>query len=169
MGMTKRQMGLALGLLALLMSTAAFAQSDTPGEQVRLLVVDQTKTFLSTMRIGGLVGALKGTGLYAVDVTFADAASDWDDPLAGQALAEGADPYDVVLIIPRGIDDGSADWVWILSQPASMAPPEVAMGLGVLGEVLGLVFEGAMDPMNSADDLYLAFLHSLYISEGWMR
>jgi len=169
MGMTKCRMGLALALLALLMSLSAFSQSEASVEPVRLLVVDQTKTFLSTMRIGGLVGALKGTGLFEVGVEFADAVSDWDDPLAGKSPAADLEPYDIVLVIPRGIDDGSADWVWIMIAPAAMAPAQVAMGLEILEGMLALVFEGAVDSMNSADDLFVGFLHSLYIAEGWMR
>jgi len=169
MGSTKRRMGLALGLLVLLMPLAVAAQDEAPVGMVRLLVVDQTKTFLSTMRIGGLVGALKGTGLFEVDVVFADAVSDWDDPLADQILSEGTEPYDVLLLVPQGIDDGSDDWVWILSLPATVAGPQLSMGLGIVDQTLTLVFEGAVHSMQAADDLFLGFLYSLYVAEGWMR
>jgi len=171
------RVGPALALTIVCLVTAALAQAEPPAgvqmEQtppaMRVLVVDGTKTFLSTMRIGGLVGALKGSGLFEVDVRFADVQSGWHDPLAGQSQSEGHVPYDFLLAIPRGIDDASADWIWILSAgPTSPTSPFVA-GLQVIEQVLGLVFEGAVTPLGVHDDLLLGMLYEFHVAKGWMR
>ena len=103
------RLGLTFALAALALGVVANAQPEAAGEAVRLLIVDETKTLLSTMRVGGLVGVLKASGLFVVDVRFADAESSWDDPLAGEARGSDLEPYDLLLVIPRGIDDGSDD------------------------------------------------------------
>jgi len=95
---------------------------------VRVLVVDETKTLASTMRVAGLVGALRGTGLFDVSHRLADVESSWDDPLAGSEPPPDEAPQDLILIVPRGIDDGSADWIWIASNGLFSLPPASAPG-----------------------------------------
>ncbi|RLE39157.1 hypothetical protein DRJ23_04040, partial [Candidatus Acetothermia bacterium] len=58
-----------VGLLLFVGIAAAGQQAPEPqGEKVRLLLVDETKTFSSTMRVGILAGILKKNPLFAVDV-----------------------------------------------------------------------------------------------------
>ena len=168
MGIMKRGIRAVLVFLVLLAPLVALAQSEAPATPARLLVVDETKTFLSTMRIGGLVGALKGSGLFQVDVEFASTESDWDDPLAEKTPPVDLEPYDIILVVPRGIDDGSSDWIWVVSMPAISAPAHVAAGLTMAEGIVSLVFEGAVDPLGATDDLFVSILYSLYVSEGWM-
>jgi len=166
---TRRRTGTILAVLLLLSSGVALAQSETSALPLRLLVVDGTKTFLSTMRVGGLVGALKGTGFFEVDVLFAEVQSGWHDPLAGRTPAEGLEPYDILVVIPRGIDDGTVDWVWVLSDgPTNPALP-LFEGLETVRQILGLVFEGAVRPMGVFDDLLLGVLYETYTARGWTR
>lgn len=165
----RRTIGIACALVTLAAGLAATAQALGGVEPVRLLVIDETKTFLSTMRVAGLVGALKGAGLFAVDVRFATVEKSWTDPLAGEAPDADSVPYDVVLVIPRGIDDGTADWVWILSDGPSDLGPLAAGGIEMIREVVGLVFEGAVRPTGVHDDLLLGLLYEIYVAKGWMR
>ena len=67
---------------------------------VRVLVVDETKTFASTMRVAGLVGILKGMGPFAVSYRPVDVSSSLGDPLSGES-PDGA-PYDLIVIVPLG-------------------------------------------------------------------
>jgi hypothetical protein len=136
---------------------------------VRLLVVDETKTFLSTMRVGGLVGALKGTGMFDVAVRFADVESGWSDPLAGQWPDEDLERFDLLLVIPLGIDDGSDDWTWILSDGLVSLSPPVLEGIAVVRELVSVVFEGRVSVIGVYDDLLLGLVYESYAAKGWMR
>lgn len=158
-----------LGCSFLALAEGTEARFDSGAPPLRLLVLDATKTFLSTMRIGGAVGALKGTGLFDVDVRFVDVTSEWHDPLAGERLEDGTQPYDVLLFVPVGLDDRTADWVWVLSDPSAQRPPSLAAGLAAVEQIIARVFEGTVSSMDMGDDLFLAFLHSQYVADGWMR
>ena len=134
---------------------------------VRVLVVDETKTLASTMRVAGLVGMLKGMGPFEVAYRLADVESSWDDPLAG-AEPDGV-PYDLIIVVPRGIDDGSADWIWIVSNGLLSLPPVVRSGIDLIDGVIGRVFGGGARPVGLYDDFLLSFLSALYVNEGWLR
>jgi len=169
MKIMRRRIGPFLFVVLCLGIGAAAAQQDSALSGVRLLVVDETKTFLATMRVGGLVGALKGIGMFDVGVRFADVEASFSDPLAGRWPDEGLEPYDVVLIVPRGIDDGTADWVWILSNGPLSLEPAVAGGIDVIRQVVGLVFEGRVTSTGVHDDLLLGLIYEAYVAKGWMR
>ncbi|MGB2983856.1 MAG: hypothetical protein WBC63_08375 [Candidatus Bipolaricaulia bacterium] len=165
----RKRLGPILALLVLAVGVAANGQTVAPTETTRLLIVDETKTFLSTMRVGGLVGALKGFGLFHVDVRLANVESSWDDPLVGEVPAPSLEPYDIILVIPRGLDNDSVDWVWVISDGPAILPPPVLGGVGAIGQVVSLVFEGNVRPVGVYDDLMPSLLFGLYVKEGWMR
>jgi len=165
----RNRIGLALVLAIVVLSVAAGAQPETESSAIRLLIVDETKTFLSTMRVGALVGVLKGAGLFEVDVKFADVATSWDDPLDGETLDPGLEPYDIVVVIPVGIDDGTVDWVLLVSGPPPLLDPAVLAGLGAVGQITSQVFEGNVRAVGITDHLLVALLYGIYSAEGWMR
>ena len=163
------RLGMILVTAVLGLGILVNAQPKAAGEAVRLLIVDETKTFLSTMRVGGLVGVLKGSGLFRVDVIFADVESSWDDPLAGKGPDPDLEPYDLVLLIPRGIDDGSIDWICSLSGDPRLLPTRVSAGIEFIAEVVGQVFEGSVRPIGVHDDLLLDLFYEVYLMKGWIR
>jgi len=166
---TSRGLALILAMAILAIGVAANGQPDPAGSPIRLLVVDETKTFLSTMRVGGLVGALKAAGLFHVDVHFADVDAEWDDPLAGEDPEPGLEPYDVILVIPQGIDDASVEWLWLLSDGPANLPPPIRGGIDLIEQMVSLVFEGNVRTLGVYDDLLIGCLYGLYVMEGWMR
>jgi len=158
-------------LVVLVLSLGVWAAGQgapSPGA-VRLLVVDETKTFLSTMRVGALVGALRGFGLFEVDVRLADVTSSWDDPLSDAAMGVDSEPYDIILIIPIGLDDGAVDWVWIVSDGPTCLSAAVLGGAQLIEQIVGAVFEGVVRPVGVYDDLMPSFLFAEYVLEGWIR
>ena len=165
----RNRLALILAVTILILGVVVNGQPDLASASVRLLVVDETKTFLSTMRVGGLVGVLKGSGLLHVDVVFADVESSWDSPLAGVKLDSDLEPYDLVLLIPRGIDDGSIDWACILSGVPRLLSAHASSGIDLIAQVVSQVFEGNVRPIGVHDDLLLGFLYEVYVMEGWMR
>jgi len=158
---------LLIGILSLGWALAVAAQ-EAPSP-VRILVVDETKTFLSTMRVAGAVGALKQMPGLAIDVRFADAASKLADPLAGQMPPEDAEPYDIVVIIPRGIDDASIPWIWIVSGWVPALPAQTQVSVAILSQVIDQVFVGVATAIDVTEDFYPNILWSEYVVKGWIR
>lgn len=132
----------------------------------RVLLVDGTKTLEATLRVGGLAGAIRQSGLAEVAVVFSDAASPFADPLADELRP--ATPFDLIILIPRGVGDGTADIVWLLVASVA-ADPQAAAALSALGSGLQLAFEDAVRPLSPLDDLWALFTASLYVAEGWLR
>ena len=151
----------------LVLSVGLAGLSQSAPEPTRVLVVDETKTFLSTMRVAGLVGALRQVGLFDVSVALGDVNSNYDDPLAGQEPP--ADPYDVILILPRGLDNGSIDTVWVVSNGLDLLLPPVRAGVDVISQVAEQVFADLAEAVNVYEDLFPAFLWGLYSVKGWVK
>lgn len=158
---------LLIGILPLGWVIAAVAQE--AGSPVRILVVDETKTFVSTMRVAGVVGALKQMPGFEVDVRFADAASRLADPLAGEWPPEDGETYDIVVIIPRGIDDASVSWVWIVSDWVPALPPQIEGSVAILSRIIDQVFVGVATGIDVTEDFYPNILWSEYAVKGWIR
>lgn len=164
--MCKRWMAVVVaGVLVAVMMIGASAQPAVG--TIRVLVVDGTKTFAATMRVAGLVGALRQIPIFEVGVVLSTAHSDWDDPLAGQVNKES--PYDVVVVLPRSLDAGSAEAIWIVSRGFGAMEEDVRPAIGVVIEVTNRVFAGAGAAKTVNDDLFPALLWGLYVSKGWMR
>jgi hypothetical protein len=163
--MSQRIAMLALIGLLLLGWSGALAAQDFP-EGVRVLLVDETKTFASTMRVAGLVKGLRLVGPFDVEVVLADVASSYDDPLSGKAASE---PYDVILVLPRGLDDGSVRQIWIVTAGLDDLPAGVAGALDVLSGIIDQVFAGIGEAIDVSEDLWPGLLWSVYATEGWIR
>jgi len=159
---------LLLSLVVLSAVTLAAAGHDA-GVRVRVLVIDETKTFASTMRVAGVVGALKGSDLFTVEIRLADVASSYDDPLAGATLTGPNVPYDLLLIFPRGLDDRSVRQVWIVSDGLDRLPPAVRAGVDFASRIIDGAFAGTAGAVDVSEDLYPGLLWAFYAQEGWIR
>ena len=150
-------------------SLAGVAQTNeerAPG--MKLLLIDGTKTFASTARVGALAGAVRSTGMFELDVRFSDETCPYDDPLACEADIP-ATPYDVVVIIPRGIDDGSASTVWLVTGILPWTSPEGWPVIATVQGIIDKVFAGLATAVDPSADLWPAFAASLYQVQGWLR
>jgi len=152
--------------LAILAVSAAAQQAPAQHGKVRLLLVDETKTFSSTMRVGALAGILKKSGAFDVAVEMVDVSSSYADPLAGKSPADT--PYDIILIIPRGIDDGSVDQIWLVTRGFGELPPSAVQGIKMLSALIDKVFAGLAHATDVTQDLFPGFFSALYVKEGWL-
>ena len=167
--MTSKKAIVFVTLVVLLIVGIAGAAQQAPepqGEKVRILIVDETKTFSSTMRVGVLAGILKKNPLFEVDVKMVEVDSSYVDPLGGSEPP--AQPYDIILIIPRGIDNGAVHQIWIVTRGLIELSPSVAAAFEALEGILEKVFAELAVPTDVTDDLYLAFFSALYVVEGWL-
>ena len=162
---------LALTFLLMLGMALAGSSQEAPAEGpnlLRLLMVDGTKTFGSTARVGALAGAIRSTGLFELDVRFTDATCPYDDPLACQIdLPET--PYDVIVAIPRGIDDGSASSIWVVTTILPWTSPEAWPAIATVSGMIDPIFAGLAAAVDPSKDLWPAFTASLYQTQGWLR
>jgi hypothetical protein len=167
--MPKRLKIALTALAALWMALPLTSLSQETPPLVRVLVVDETKTFASTMRVAGLVGALRSAGLFDVGVALADVTSSYDDPLAGRDPGEAEEAYDLIVILPRGLDDGSMSQIWIVSAGMSSLPPIVTTSLDLLTGIVDQVFAGAGEAIDVSEDLWPCLLWAAYSTKGWIR
>lgn len=134
-------------------------------EKFALLIVDETKTFSSSIRVQVLASLLKKTGQFELFAKFVEVSSSFDDPLQG---LEPDRRYDLILIIPRGIDDNTVRQLWVVSRPF----PEISEGLrraiGLLKQLAGRVFTGAAEAVDVTDDLIPGYFATIFIREGWL-
>jgi len=105
-----------------------------------LLIVDGTKTFASTARVDALAEAIRAAGAFELSVCFTDQKELYSDPMTA-AAERPAGTYDVAIILPHGLDDQTADKVWIVT---------------------------AVLPWTSPDH-WPALLASAYQTQGWLR
>ena len=153
----------------LVVATALVASAQPEAEPVRVLVVDETKTFNSTMRVAGLVGALRSVGMFDVGVALADVTSSYDDALADREPEEEGKLYDLIVILPRGLDDGSIRQIWIVSGGLDALSPSVAAGLDVVAGVIDQVFAEIGEATDVSEDLWPCLLWAIYSTNGWVR
>lgn len=159
----------ALGALAT--GTQGESTARSLGPSLRVLLVDETKTFASTMRVGALAGVLRRSGLAEVTVLLSDVGWSYGDPVAGRK-DELDGPYDGIVIITRGIDDGTSDWIWIVANtPRGSSPdyPTFAAAIDALSLVIERVFSGLARAIDGREDLFPAFLAALHVQEGILR
>jgi hypothetical protein len=178
--MKKGIAGVIVGSLLLLPVFAVGAQGQTgedivlPGGPFRLLIVDETKGLEPTVRVGILGKLLQESGMMDVSVLLADVASGYDDPLESESIEKWETPYDIILILSKGIDDGTVPYIWIVFGGFETWGEAIDLEAGM--EMLGLfrgiidqVFEGIAEAVDMTGDLYPVFQAALYRVEGWLR
>lgn len=161
---------LTLLIAIAVLGVAGFAQqvpnADGATPLARVLLIDETRTFASTMRVGALAGALRQAGV-ELDVRLDAVPWSYADPLADAEPPE--EPYDLTLIVSVGIDDGTVREVWLLRGSSLWASAEARATIAPLRELLAAVFDSVASPVGIFDDLWIAALASLYEMQGWLR
>jgi hypothetical protein len=133
----------------------------------RVLVIDATKSFASTLRTGALIGALRSSGAMRVDVILADVESVLEDPLPGEPDDDVV--YDVIVLLPRGLDNATARRIWILSDAPDDLPPAVRAAWQIIGQAAEAVFVPLATAIDVTEDLYPSLLWAGYRARGWLR
>lgn len=146
------------------LATSSFAAA---AAAYRVLIVDGTQTLASTMRVVGLAGGIKQSGVAEVAILAVAGLGPFDVPLGGWARPET--PYDLILLVPRGVDDGTASRVWILAAGDPGGSALAAQALGLLAAGIDRAFAGIASAAGPLDDLWSAFAASYCVQEGWLR
>jgi hypothetical protein len=150
----------------------ALGDQQVESEAFRLLLIDETKTFESTVRVGILAKVLQGTGMFEVSVLLAGVETGYDDPLYGRVREENQGPYDMILIVSKGVDDGSLPTVWVVLGTFGGEAIDLKASMEMLGAFSGMIdqiFQGVAKAVDVRTDLYPLFFAALYLKEGWLR
>jgi hypothetical protein len=173
-GRPGRGLVLALAVLFLLMALGgngwtALGQGqgpgDSPPEPFRLLIVDETQTFGSSIRLQVLASLLNRTGLFELTAKFVQVESSFDDPLQGE---EPDRRYDAILIIPKGVDDGTVRQLWVVTRAWTELPEALRSAIGQLKAMANEVFQGTATAVDVTEDLIPAYFATLFTREGWL-
>lgn len=130
-----------------------------------LLIVDESRTFGSSIRVEVLARAINRTGLFDLSARIVEVDSSFADPLQG---LEPDRRYDAILIVPRGIDDHTVRQLWIATRPLSQVSAELRQAVGLLKEIANKVFQDAAEAVDVTDDLIPGFFATIFIREGWL-
>ena len=131
----------------------------------QLLIVDETQTFGSTIRLQVLASLLNKTKGFELTAKFVRVESSFDDPLQGE---EPEQRYDIVLIIPKGVDDGTMRQLWLATRPWVELPEELRSAAEQLKVIANEVFQGAATAVDVTEDLIPAYFAALFMREGWL-
>jgi hypothetical protein len=155
-----------IGVMLLGWSAMAIAQELPP--TIRVLLIDETKTFTSTMKVAGTIGALRQMGLFDVSVRLADVENDFSDPLAGIMPEPKQEPFDLILILPRGLDTKTNVSIWLVSDGLNVLSPFARGAVELVSNVVDQVFAGSGQTIDVSEDLWPGFLAAAYMLRGWM-
>ena len=164
----KTRLGLLflIGVMLLGWSALTFGQEVPPA--IRVLLVDETKTFTSTMKVAGTIGALRQMGLFDVSVRLAEVETDYSDPLAGIAPEPDQEPFDLILILPRGLDTRASVSIWLVSDGFNGLSPFARGAVELVSNIVDQVFAGSGQTIDVSEDLWPGFLQATYVMKGWM-
>jgi len=133
--------------VALVAAALALAGLIGAGQQVRLLIVDETTTVEESLRIQALARGLRASGVFTVRAMLALPAVPWEE-----------EPFLFVLVFPS-----QGRYVWLLSPgPVQYLPDPLPLVYSGLVEGVAQAFATAREVRGSGDDLY-PFLLSLHL------
>ena len=174
---SRRVMLLSCSLLCLV-AAISVAQGAASGQhapslssedaQLRLLLIDGTRTFASTARVGALAGALKTATPHTLDVVFASGDGMYGIPALDTRDAS-SERFDAIVLIPRGLDDASADSIWIITNIQPVSGSEAWSQIAMLSGIVDQVFAGLATAVDSTDDLWVDLAAFYLTTEGWLR
>jgi len=119
------------------------------GQEVRLLIVDETTTMEESVRLEALVRGLRATGVFKVRAMLSLPTAPWSD-----------EPFLFVLVFPT-----QGPYAWLCtSSPVQYLPDPLPLVYAGLVDGVGQAFGTARQVRGSGDDLY-PFLLSIYLQQ----
>lgn len=134
-------------------------------QRFNLLIVDETRTFSSSMRVEVLARALKRTELFDLAARIVKVDSSFVDPLQDEVPDK---PYDIILVIPWGIDDGTVKQLWVITRPFTEISEELRGAVTVVKEIANGIFHGVAEAVDVTEDLIPGYFAAILIWEGWL-
>jgi len=132
-----------------------------------LLIVDETKTFEASLLVNTAAGALKQTGMFSVKAKFVDVSSSFDDPLGPN---ETDVVYDVIVIVPRALEQRDLMQVWVATCPyLPDGPDELQHGVETVQDLVDARSQGQLTALGVHDDALPALFATILANHGWLN
>ncbi|MGB9757433.1 MAG: hypothetical protein ACPLRP_00320 [Candidatus Bipolaricaulaceae bacterium] len=121
--------------------------------QIRVLVVDESKTLEESLRLLAAVRVLKATGAFSFQALPSFPTQPWN-----------GEPFQVVVYVPA-----QSPYIWFCSPwPESALPESFRMALAHLRTAFSQAFLGQREVRGPGEDFYPLFLSFLLASRGYM-
>jgi hypothetical protein len=154
-----------LGLL-LISTASASLPAQQASQPVDLLLVDETQTFQGSLLVNLLAATLKRTGLFAIEAKFVEVSSSFDDPLGANTTDRR---YEMVLVIPLGVEQGILRQIWIVTCPLTHATrPAILEAIETIQQLVAEGSRGLIEAVGVRDDAIPGFFATLFERGGWL-
>lgn len=165
----KQEYVAVLTVLILFVGLIAVPGAGNEAAGSKLLIVDETESMETSMRVQGFVGAIKSRS----DVEVLTRMFKTDNPTANPLKDSENLMVDAVVIVPSSIETGKVKQVWIVTRPFSAVPLEMRaemMGMmDQLKEGIEKAFSGQVNAVGVNDDVIPAYFSTLFLREGVLR
>ena len=160
-------MNVRAGLMMSLLIVFALVGVAQPSERVDLLLVDETQTLQASLMVQVYARALQESGLFNFDAKIVSVQSSYDDPL-GVNLTEKR--YELIVIVPRGIEDGSVPQVWMITRPIGpQTRPQLLTAMELVRQRVEQGSAGLFKALTVMDDGALGIFSSVFERHGWLK
>ena len=146
---------------------SGYTQKESPAEKerCRLLIVDETRTIGSSLRVEVLARMLNQTGLFDLSAQIVSVDTGFENPLQDTVPNRC---YDIILIIPRTIEHGTARQLWVITRPLTEIRQQLGVAVSCLKETANAVFADMAVAVDVTEDLVPGFFAALFIKEEWL-
>lgn len=158
-----------LAIVGLIFSFTAVSHAQQAEEKFILLIVDETQSIETSMRVQGFVGALKQRPEVEVVTRMAKPDKPTENPIKDEQNLK----VDAVLIFPHTMETGRINQVWIVTRPYSAIPVEArkktANMMNQLKDGIEQAFSGKVNAVGVDDDVIPAYFSTLFLRQGVLR
>ncbi len=140
---------------------------EAAAQPVALLVVDETQTLQASLMVQAFAKALQDTGLFDLEAKFVTVQSSYDDPLGVNSTDK---QYELIVIVPRGIEDGSVPQIWLITKPIGpQTRPELLAAIELIRQRVAQGSSGLFKALTVMDDGALGIFSSVFERHGWLK
>lgn len=154
-------------LLAAIVLGVFARESDAQSSKVDLLLVDETETLQASLMVQVYARALQESGLFNFDAKIVRVKSSYDDPLGVNTTDK---KYELIVIVPKGIEDGSVPQIWLITQPIGpQTRPELLRAIQLIRERVAQGSNGLFKALTVLDDAVLGIFAVIFERNGWLK
>lgn len=156
-----------LGLCTLAALGLLVSEGSAQSSKVDLLLVDETQTLQASLMVQIYARALQESGLFNFEAKIVQVKSSYDDPLGVNSTDK---KYELIVIVPRGIEDGSVLSIWLITKPIGpQTRPELLQALQLIRERIAQGSGGLLKALTVMDDGALGIFSTVFEHHGWLK
>lgn len=154
-----------LVFISIIVTLVSSAQAQS--NKIDLLLVDETQTLQASLMVQIYARALQESGLFNLEAKIARVESSYDDPLGVNTTDK---KYELIVIVPRGIEDGSVPQIWLITLPIGpQTRPELLAAIELIRQRVAQGSAGLFKALTVLDDAALGIFSSVFERHGWLK